>query len=324
MQARSSPHDSPKPPSRPERAIDSGAGNPHTVRLFTAQARGTVRPMPNLSRVLAALLGAALLPAAQAALTPVNASGAGNGAERCLSGIFCAGGSYGGAPSILFSYAVDRGFAFNSLQRVDDSLDRTWSVVSASAAVRSIARYAGDQGQLGVTSGAGVSMLTPVLQNSSLGVENPGLFAGSVRSGDFRQLSSAWTALPGAIGSPFAFVLQNLTSSLLLASDTALGGFSNSGYAQDWMVTWRVPGQDTYLIAWEDRRNIVNGRPNDYDYNDYVLEVRGVSPYSGGGMTGQGDPPPVPLPPALWLMLSALGIFGAAFRRRVPAPPGNP
>jgi hypothetical protein len=270
---------------------------------------------PLLKAVLAALLGAALLPAARAALTPVNASGGGNGAERCLSGTFCAGGAYAGAPSILFSYAIDRGLPFGSLQRVDDSLDRSWSVVSANAAVRPLARYAGDQSQLGVSTGSGVLVLSPTLQNSTLGVQHPDLFAGSVRSGDFRPLSYPWLPLPGAIGSAFAFVLQNLSSSLQLSSDTSLAGFSNSGYAQDWMVTWEVAGQDSYLVAWEDRRNIANGLPNDYDYNDYVLEVRGVSPLPGG-LTGQGGPPAVPLPAAFWLFLSALGVLGAVSLRR--------
>jgi hypothetical protein len=84
------------------------------------------------------------------------------------------------------------------------------------------------------------------------------------------------------------------------------------------MVTWRVPGQNMYLIAWEDRRNIgANGMPNDYDYNDYVAVVRGVTTL---GMTGQGDPVPTPLPAGAGLMLAGLGLLGGAARRRSARP----
>lgn len=259
-----------------------------------------------------------LLPAAHAALTPVNASGNGNGAERCLVGTSCPQGGYAGAASILRAYELDRGLAAGSLQRVDDASDRDWMRVSADAAVRPLARYAGDQSRLGVTSGSGVSLLTPVLQNFNVRVEHPGIFGADPRTGDFQQLPATWYGFAGTLGAPFAFVLHDLTVSLLLASNTALAGFSNSGYSQDWMVTWRVPGQDRYLIAWEDRRNIGgNGLPNDYDYNDYVLEVRGATPYA---MSGEGEMPPVPLPLALGFMLAGLAVLGGAARRRATRP----
>jgi hypothetical protein len=262
------------------------------------------------------LLAAAglLLPlaAAQAALTPVNPNGAGNGAERCLAGATCAQGAYAGAPSIVRAFETDLGLAAGSLQRVDDGLDQLWTKVSGDAALRPIARYAGDNSKLGVSSGGPTTLLAPTLASGTVLVDHPGLFAGTPHAGDFALNADPWVSIP--LTSPFAFVLKNLTSALTLSSATGLAGFSNSGYAQDWMVTYRVPGQNLYLMAWEDRRSIgANGLPNDWDYNDYVFEVRGVAPYT---MTGQGDPAPAPLAPALGFMLAGLGALGATARRR--------
>ena len=50
---------------------------------------------------------------------------------------------------------------------------------------------------------------------------------------------------------------------------------------------------------------------------NYVLEVRGlVTGTAGGSYTGQLAVAPVPVPAALWLMGSALGLVGAASRAR--------
>lgn len=247
---------------------------------------------------------------AQAALTPINDSGNANGAERCLAGVLCAQGSYGGSVSILRAYEIDHGLAAGSLQRVDDAGDRDWMLVSAEAAVRPLARYAGDESRLGLFSGGALSILTPTMPKSELRVGQPALFGADPHASDFRRLGALWYGLTAPSDVPFAFVLQNLTASLLLSSNTALAGFSNTALAQDWMVTWRVPGQDRYLIAWEDRSNVgADGLPNDYDYNDFVIEVRGAIPYPGGG-----ELPVVPLPPALGLLLAGLGAIAAAAR----------
>jgi hypothetical protein len=51
---------------------------------------------------------------------------------------------------------------------------------------------------------------------------------------------------------------------------------------------------------------------------NYVLEVRGlVTGTAGGSYTGQLAVAPVPVPAALWLMGSALGLVGAASRARL-------
>jgi hypothetical protein len=263
--------------------------------------------------LVAAALAACALPA-WGALTPVSAHGNGNGAERCLAGIACAAGAYAGALSLVRSLEIDLGLAAGTLQRVDDALDKQWTKVALDAAVRPFARYAADDSTLAVSplAGGGFSPLSPSLANMRVWVDHPADFAGTPKSGDFRENRFSWAALPGNIGSIFAFVLRNLSSHEDLSSDTSLAGFTNSGYAQDWLVTYRVPGMDWFLIAWEDRMTIREGKPNDYDYNDYVFVVRGAAPK----LLVQDVPLPTPLPGALASFALGLALLAGAVRRR--------
>jgi hypothetical protein len=247
---------------------------------------------------------------ANAALTPINPNGNGDGAERCLTGATCPAGGYAGVVSILRAFEIDQGLAPGSLQRVDDSLDKRWVTLGPQAALRPLARYANDSSLLGVgvSSGAGVITLTTSLSDTHVWVDHPGRFSGA-KSSDFARNTFPWYGIPGS-SAPFAFILDNLSSSLYLSSDPSMPGFANSGYTQDWMVTWRVPGQNLYVVAWEDRVSIgANGLPNDYDYNDYVFVVRDAEPLAV-----------VPLPAAAGSLMLGVALLGAGVRRRRAGP----
>ncbi len=246
---------------------------------------------------LAGIAGAAFLGAAApaAALTVVNPLGAGNGSERCLEGGNCpSGGGYAGKASIQSLIQSDRGV---TLTRVDDAYDTLWRATGSTIEVRAIARYAGDASGLGIGSGGGsfASIIASPLSNKKVGVETLPTGGDLFRLGSFISIA--------APSSPFAWVLNNLTQNYRIASDTSLTGYANSGLAADWMVTLKSSGGDSYFIAFEDRVGPLNANgPFDYDFNDYVFEVRGVTP--------------VP-EPSTWAMLAAgLLLLAAAMRRR--------
>lgn len=245
--------------------------------------------------VFAALIAHAGL--APAAFTTVNEHGGGGGSERCLAGATCTAGAYAGATSILRAFETDLGLGAGTLRRIDDRADRRWVALSADAAVRPFARYAADDALLGVSPSAA---LTGPLADASVWLDAPGALSGTVNGGDF-QSGLPWTAIPLAAGRRFAFVLHNLSTSHFFRSNNGRG-------APDFMVTWRVPGQNLYLIAWEDRR-----RSSDYDYNDHVFLVRGAAP---AYLSHAETPTATPLPGALGLLAAGLGALGAALRRR--------
>jgi len=78
------------------------------------------------ARWIAALAALAAAGLAHGVVTPVNANGNGDGAERCLAGPTCAAGAYAGVASVLRAFEIDQGLAAGSLQRVDDALDKRW------------------------------------------------------------------------------------------------------------------------------------------------------------------------------------------------------
>lgn len=246
--------------------------------------------------LMAGAVAAALMSAPAAALTYVNPLGAGTGSERCLEGGNCPGaGKYAGLPSIQSLIEADRGI---TLTRVDDAFDALWRATGPVIEVRALARYAGDSSGLGIGSGGGsfVSILASPIGNSRVGVTT------LPTGGDLFFLGSFVSiAAPSA---PFAWILNNLTQNYRLASDASLPGYANSGLAADWMVTFRSSSGDSWFIAFEDRVGPLNANgPFDYDFNDYVFEVRGVAP--------------VP-EPSTWAMLAAgLLMLAAAVRRHV-------
>ncbi|MGH8668530.1 MAG: PEP-CTERM sorting domain-containing protein [Burkholderiales bacterium] len=216
---------------------------------------------------------------AAAATTYVNPDGNGNGAERCLEGYQCSGGTYDGALSLISIFEQDLGFAPGSFTRVDDDLDKVWAnFVDGGGQVQALARYAGDKSKLGYDAFGVYQPLTGSLTSGKVLVNDASDFAGDARAGDFVTAPDSWVTIPLAAGTPFAFVLHDITMGYKITSNPGPGagssGYANSGLlALDYMVSYRVPGATPhYFIAWEDR-NPQLGHMGDRDYNDFVAEV---------------------------------------------------
>jgi len=241
--------------------------------------------------LLAAIFGTT---GAQAATTPVSAQGA-NGSERCLvgSGGVCSGGAYNNALSMITVFQNDLG-AGNTLVRFDDSFDKLWAnTLNNGGEIQALARYAGDNSTFGYDTDSGFNQLATSLTNGKVRVNSAAAYAGDNNAGDFVIAADAWTTIPVAAGTPFAFILNDPVSGLLSSNNNA-GSFDN-------MVTFQVMlngvGQQHYFLAWEDR-----GTSSDKDYNDYVVEVRFTTP--------------VPEPESYALLLIGLGFLGFARRRK--------
>ena len=267
-----------------------------------------LRFTPLLTALVA--LAAASLPA-NATTTYVNPMGDINGSERCLEGYQCAGGSYGGALSLISIFEKDLGFAPGSFSRVDDAFDTIWAnTLALGGEVQALARYASDRSKLGFDAGAGYVNLTSVVSDNKVRVNHsPGWF-GDTHAWELVAVTDSWITIPLAAGVPFAFILKDETMGYKITSNPE-GGVGSAGYANsgltllDYMVTWRVPGATPhYFIAWEDRNPLL-GHMGDQDYNDLVIEVRYANP--------------VPEPQTYALLLAGLLILGFIARQQRPA-----
>jgi hypothetical protein len=137
--------------------------------------------------------------------------------------------------------------------QLDDSQDSFWTLSGAGSAsmIIEIAGYAG---------------------NNTFGIYNPftnekqQIFAGGDGAGATASITTAWSV--------FGFYLDNQTNgSFTWYSDSSL----NAGGANDHMVAYGTGAG--YVLAWEDL-NL-----GDWDYQDMVVTVSGVTTVPDGGAT---------------------------------------
>ncbi len=122
--------------------------------------------------------------------------------------------------------------------------------------------------------------------------------------------------------------VDSITSTINLGNSSAIDGLQVRLYNEAGntpLPVTGVPTGSTLIDAWSTSLNIAPGMTGTVDVlpttslsaGTYVLEVRGnVTGSLGGGYSGTLNVSPVPLPAALPLMLSGMGLLGGAIRRR--------
>lgn len=164
-----------------------------------------------------------------------------------------------------------------NLQRVNDPLDNIWWQITTSSGALVEAKYAGNNNALWTATTAGALDAFVV--------------AGTV--------GASGTIAPS--GNPFLFADVTPGGSLTSgANKYFVSDQSLNGLTEDHMVTFKVTSMvDTYVIAWED----LQFASSDTDYNDLVVQVKGVKPVPDGGAS------------TLALLGGAMALIGAVGRK---------
>lgn len=174
------------------------------------------------------------------------------------------------------------------------------------------------------TTGSGANTVLSVPGSHTFGNSLPSLSSAVYSSGS-GQSFEFYDDYVFTIGGASANVL---TSSINLGSFLGLDNFQVRLYELDGntpLPRFGTPAGGTLIQAWSTPLNYSPGMTgllsviseHTLDAGSYVLEVRGnVSGLAGGSYSGVMNLAPVPLPAAVWLLLSGLsGLFAFARRR---------
>ena len=189
-------------------------------------------------------------------------------------------------PDLLGSGGIlDNEFGLGNLQRIDDDMDRYWTVTGELSAT-AVAKHAGFSQNFGFIDSENnfSSLLYVPYMNAQSGSSTTPVVGDEIRFGLTRGVMPSNGNKPLFSSDP----LDNVSCGRFFCSDE-----------KDHMVSWLITdGQyaGDYVVAWEDLKKL-----GDRDYNDLVVRVSGAAV--------------VPVPAALWLFGSGLLGLVALVRR---------